>query len=216
MDNEGVSQYNHYLRDANGNITGVEVTNAPVTADKTIQGNMNPTWTLGWNNNFSYGNWEANFLFTAMLGMDRLNLLRYQMAQASVPTLSEAWYKSYDYLKDNGGNTANAQYASRSNPSNRNLSDNNKWLENASFLRLRNISLAYRIPKSVLKFADLRISANVQNLFLITKYKGLDPETQNTQMNPNDPAYAVDAHGGIDLGSFPIPRTFTFGLRFDF
>jgi outer membrane receptor protein involved in Fe transport len=89
-------------------------------------------------------------------------------------------------------------------------------LEDAKFLRLRNISISYRIPKSVLKFADLRISAGAENLFIRTKYTGLDPETYNTQMDPNNTAYMADTHGGQDLGSFPLPRIITFGLRFDF
>ena len=221
MNSEGVNQFIHYLKDPNDpdKIIGQETTNRPVGADKTTQGRMNPTWTLGWNNNFSYGNWEANLLFTAMLGMDRLNLLRCSMAQASVPTLHDGWFKSFDYLKENGGNTANAVYPSRSNPDNYNpQGDSNRWLEDAKFLRLRNISISYRIPKSVLKFADLRVSAGAENVFILTKYTGLDPETYNTQMtaDPNNPSYMADTHGGQDLGSFPLPRIITFGLRFDF
>jgi hypothetical protein len=210
MDSEGVNQY---LK-ADGTKT-----NIPATADKTVQGQVNPSWTLGWNNNFSYGNWEANFLFTSLLGFDRLNLLRaimstnYTSVLSAIPTLSDGWYKSYDYLKANGGDTSKAEFATRSNPNNRNQQgDTNKFLERADFLRLRNLSIAYRIPRNVMRFADVRVSASAQNLLLITKYKGLDPETSNSYNAAN----TVDAHGGQDLGTFPNPRVFTLGLRIDF
>jgi iron complex outermembrane receptor protein len=74
------------------------------------------------------------------------------------------------------------------------------YIENASFLRMDNLSFGYNVGKVFNNKANLRFTANVQNVFVITKYKGLDPE-----MN-----------GGIDNNFYPRPRTVVFGLNLDF
>ena len=85
-----------------------------------------------------------------------------------------------------------------------------QYLENADYLRLQNIALSYLLKKNITKFADIRLSFSCQNLFTITGYSGMDPT-----------AYAFSAgHGdvnsGIDMGGYPNPRTFTFGVKLDF
>ena len=83
---------------------------------------------------------------------------------------------------------------------NRYLSD--YYIENASFVRLDNINIGYNAGKVFNKKASLRIAASVQNVFVITKYKGLDPE------NSND--------SGVDNTIYPRPRVFSLGFNFDF
>jgi hypothetical protein len=73
------------------------------------------------------------------------------------------------------------------------------YIQNASFLRMDNINIGYDAGE-IAKGVRLRLSANVQNAFIITKYKGLDPEI----------------FGGIDNNIYPRPRTFVFGLNLDF
>jgi iron complex outermembrane receptor protein len=73
------------------------------------------------------------------------------------------------------------------------------YMENASFLRCQNISLGYNVGK-VLGASTLRVTGNVQNAFLITKYKGVDPEIPN----------------GIDRNFYPVARTYTLGLALGF
>ena len=65
-------------------------------------------------------------------------------------------------------------------------------------------------PRSVLKFADLRLTLSCQNLFTITSYKGMDPAGASFS-DKN-----VDNNNGIDMGVYPNPRTFTFGVRMNF
>ena len=77
-------------------------------------------------------------------------------------------------------------------------------------LRLENISLSYTFPKKTTGFADLRLTFSCQNLFTITGYKGMDP-AGTTFSNSS-----VDVDAGIDMGAYPSPRTFTFGLRMNF
>lgn len=93
---------------------------------------------------------------------------------------------------------------------NNNLGNSTKWLENADYLRCENISIAYNLPKSVARIADFRFSISAQNLFTITGYKGADPAGF---------AFAssnIDRNAGIDMGSYPNPRTFTIGVRMNF
>jgi iron complex outermembrane receptor protein len=74
------------------------------------------------------------------------------------------------------------------------------YIQNASFLRMDNINLGYQVGKVMNGKANLRINANAQNVFVITKYKGIDPEI----------------NGGIDNNFYPRPRTFVLGLNLDF
>ena len=74
------------------------------------------------------------------------------------------------------------------------------YVQNASFLRLDNISVGYNVGKVFKNKANLRLSANAQNVFVLTQYNGLDPEI----------------NGGIDNNIYPRPRTFVLGLNLDF
>ncbi|RXF68671.1 SusC/RagA family TonB-linked outer membrane protein [Arcticibacter tournemirensis] len=86
--------------------------------------------------------------------------------------------------------------------------DQDRWLENGSYLRIRQLGLGYNLPKSLLRntFSSVRLSVNAQNLITFTSYKGLDPEFLNT--NIWDRSY--------DGGSFPNPRAITFGAQLSF
>ena len=64
-------------------------------------------------------------------------------------------------------------------------------------------ALSYRIPRRVLKFASVQLSVSAQDLFTITRYKGMDPEVYTS-------------YDGLDYGAYPIPRTITFGAKIRF
>jgi iron complex outermembrane receptor protein len=74
------------------------------------------------------------------------------------------------------------------------------YIQNASFLRMDNINIGYNAGELISKNTNLRIGANVQNVFTVTKYKGLDPEVP----------------GGIDNNFYPRPRIFVINLNLDF
>ncbi|MCH5689561.1 hypothetical protein LWM68_38225 [Niabella sp. W65] len=74
------------------------------------------------------------------------------------------------------------------------------WVENASFIRMDNIFVGYNFGSLTKYISSFRAVASVQNAFIITKYKGLDPEVNN----------------GIDNNIYPRPRIFSLGLNFDF
>ena len=176
--------------------------------DRKVIGKANPDFTLGWNNSLSYKNWDLNLFFNGSFGAKRLNLVRYTMASAEgnsrFVTLADAYLKGFDKIGPS------AIYPSLTEGGNNLQPVSTKWLENADFLRLENISLSYTFPKKTTGFADLRLTFSCQNLFTITGYKGMDP-AGTTFSNSS-----VDVDAGIDMGAYPSPRTFTFGLRMNF
>ena len=176
--------------------------------DRKVIGKANPDFTLGWNNSLSYKNWDLNLFFNGSFGAKRLNLVRYTMASAEgnsrFVTLADAYLKGFDKIG------SSATYPSLTEGGNNLQPVSTKWLENADFLRLENISLSYTFPKKTTGFADLRLTFSCQNLFTITGYKGMDP-AGTTFSNSS-----VDVDAGIDMGAYPSPRTFTFGLRMNF
>jgi len=82
------------------------------------------------------------------------------------------------------------------------------YVENASYFRLDNINIGYNAGQVFNKRATLRISASVQNVFVITKYSGLDPENSNTSNTSN--------LSGVDNNIYPRPRVFSLGANLDF
>ncbi len=177
-------------------------------SDKFLTGNSMPKWTLGWNNNFRWNNWEANVLFRSDLGCDKLNVIKFSLTSmvgaSRFIRLKEAYTKSWDKVS----NKADARYASLTNGSVDYEGASTQWLENASFLRCQNITVAYHIPQRVLKAGELVLSLSAQNLFTLTGYDGMDPETVSEDDN--------DQQSGYDSGSYPLARTFNFGVKFNF
>ena len=179
------------------------LTTSPTSADLVIKGQANPKWTFGWNNTLSWKNWSLNFFFHAAAGVERLNISHYATGSMTggtrFITLRDAYFSGWDKVADK----SEARYPSLSNADNKNYANSDRWLENASFIKLKNASLSYRIPRSFLKFADVLLSVSAQDLFTLTPYKGMDPEVYN-------------AYDGLDYGAYPVPRTITFGAKFNF
>ena len=197
LDENGVDVYEDF--DNNGVIDG---------GDKRVLGHANPDFTLGWNNQMSYKNWDFNVFFTGAFGAQRLNASRYVMStmtgDSRFVTNPDAYNKGWDMTHD-----PNSFYATLKGESNH-KPESSKWIEDANYFRMDNISVAYTFPKKVTKFADVRLSVSAQNLFTISSYKGLDPA--GSSFSPN----SVDNDAGIDMGAYPCPRNFTFGVRFNF
>ena len=195
---------NLYERQSDGSLT----TN-PTAEDLTVMGQAEPKWTFGWNNTFTYKNWTLNLFINAALGHDRLNMSRFAMSSMigkyRFISLSDADYKSWDKVE----NKASAVYASHKNPDNKNYPDSDFWLEDASFIKLKNISISYNIPKKITKVADIQLSVSAQNLFTLTKYTGMDPEVYSSGAFNGE-------FNGVDQGAYPVPRTFSFGMKLNF
>lgn len=194
FDDKGANLY----QKADGSLT----TN-PTSDDLVVKGQASPKWTVGWNNTVTWKNWTLNVFFNAATGYDRLNISRFMAASMTgvsrFITLRDAYFKGWDHV----ANKADALYPSLTNTDNKSYANSDFWLEDASFIKLKNISLSYRIPRRVLKFASVQLSVSAQDLFTITRYKGMDPEVYTN-------------YDGLDYGAYPIPRTITFGAKIRF
>lgn len=179
------------------------LTTTPTSDDLVIKGQASPKWTLGWNNTLSWGNWSLNVFFNAAIGHNRLNISRFTTASMTgvsrFISLCDAYYRGWDYVD----NKADTLYPSISNTDNKSYANSDFWLENASFVKLKNVSLSYNIPKRVAKFAGIQLTVSAQDVFTLTSYKGMDPEVYTS-------------YDGLDYGAYPVPRTFTFGVKLRF
>jgi hypothetical protein len=97
------------------------------------------------------------------------------------------------------------------NDNNRNNRMSTRFIEDGSYVRVKNISLSYTIPQQLTRKVSIerfKVYANVQNVYTFTNYSGYDPEigafNQNAMMQ------------NIDMGRYPSPRTYTFGVSIDF
>ena len=178
------------------------------SADRTTIGNYLPDFTYGLNNRFEYDNFEFSFLLQGVEGNEVLNLTKRHMGNG------EANYNSYSEL--------NNRWRSESQPGNGLIpranrsggNSNNRpsdyQVEDASYLRLRNVTLAYNFPESALgdKINNLRVYLSGTNLFTKTDYLGFNPEVNNQDDNTNVQ--------GEDYGAYPLSSVITFGLNAKF
>ena len=150
----------------------------------------NPEFFFGASSNVTYKKWNAGFVLRANVG----NYM-YNNVASSSGTLRN-FLNPIGYI--NNGSRDYLTTGFSGNGSNYYLSD--YYVQNASFLRMDNINFGYNVGSVFNKKANLKINANIQNAFIITKYKGLDPEV----------------NGGIDNNFYPRPRTFVLGLNLNF
>ena len=177
------------------------VTASPSGDDKFILGCATPDFTLGWNNALTYKNWDFNVFFNSSFGAQRLNLVRFAMNSM----IGASSFVTDKHFFENVGNTMPTPGAA-----NNYYGNSSKWIEDADYLRCENISVAYTLPKSVAKIASFRFSLSAQNLFTITGYKGIDPAGFSFHSNGGN------LNDGIDMGTYPNPRTFSIGVRATF
>jgi TonB-dependent starch-binding outer membrane protein SusC len=187
--------------------------------DQYFLGSPIPKFQIGLNNSFSYKNFDLNIFFNANVGNKVFNQLR---VNGEFPGTSFGYLRSLmNYAKleliDPNGSATDINNVRVTNPDTRipgirndNTNDNNrfsdKFIEDGSFVRCKNITLGYKLPTRLLEKAhikSLRFYLNVSNAFLITKYKGMDPEIGSW-----DPLNA-----GVDYGFYPQPRVFTLGAN---
>ena len=195
IDSEGYDTY--YKSD------GSTTRNPDPTTDRVVLGRSTPDFTFGWNNSLRYKNWNLNVFFNSSFGAKRLNVLRFAMNEMignSRMFTEEGHIEEIGKLWTDPSRTEN----------NVTKANSSKYLENADYFRCENLSLSYDLPKKWTKFADVLLSFSVQNLFTITGYKGSNPAGFSFSSSAGDQAT------GVDTGTSPAPRTWTFGARFTF
>ncbi len=175
-------------------------------SDRTNIGNGTPKYIWGFNSTLRYKNWDLNILLDGVHGCDKLNIV-YAMASSQhsksrTITLKDAWENSW--TPENKSN----KYPSVTSQTSTNYLNSTQWIQDASFVRLKNISLGYTFSKRLTRIGDCHVYISAQNLFTITDYKGYDPEATST--------LASDVNTGIDSGITPSTRIFTIGAQLSF
>ena len=168
--------------------------------DRTVIGNPNPTWLFSMNNRLTYKGFELSIYLQGVADNKIYNQTRSVMESMSAAYNQAASTANRWYGEGTSNSMPRAVWADP-NGNNR-ISD--RWVENGSYLRLKNVTLAYNFPDKWLKrinFENARILVSCENVATITGYKGLDPEV------------GID---GIDYSSFPPSRVFNIGLSVNF
>lgn len=174
--------------------------------DLFILGDPNPKFNYGFNTNFSYKDISLSLTFNGIVGADIVNanyLIETDVSR-TVNIRREAYYNAWTPQNPNTTFPAiNAYVAGETQY----FTD--RIIQDGSFLRLSNINLSYNVPVKKLTFIKhLALNLSAGNVFVWTKYKGYDPEVNSYGTNV--------MRMGIDNGSFPVSRTFSFGLNASF
>lgn len=183
--------------DENGNLT-----KDYNKARKVIAGNADPKFTAGWNNNFTYGNWALNVMFYCNYGNLIFNQLNNELIADGATTELNQSAEALDYWQKPGDNAKNPKVV-QNNGSNSNRFST-RFLEDGSYIRLKNIQLSYTIPAQAcekIKLSRCMIYVQAQNPFVWTKFSGLDPETRAN---------------GIYYYDYPKQRVFLLGVNLSF
>nr|MDQ6889335.1 TonB-dependent receptor [Bacteroidota bacterium] len=175
-------------------------------SDRVYLGNTNPRYIAGFGNDFNFKGFALNVFFQGAFGYYLYNMNRLVLES----TTSTDALNRFVAGKNENTSIPREGYFLTSYGS----YVNSRFVENASYIRLKSVSLAYNIPVNLIKqikFIDgIRIYATGQNLLTFTKYTGTDPEVNSHSANGN-----VNVAGGIDFNSFPAFRTFVFGVKLD-
>jgi len=180
-------------------------------SDRTVIGNPHPDFTYGLNLNLGYKNWDFTVFAQGVQGNEIFNYLKYWtdfntfQGNRSKDMLYNSWKKQGDVAllpRLNAGDTFSQQISTY-------------FVEDGSYMRIKNIQLTYTVPSSVLKkikLSSMQVYVQGQNLLTLTKYKGLDPDINIR----NSGADNQDTHMGIDEGAFPVAKSYNIGLRVGF
>ncbi|WP_298732470.1 TonB-dependent receptor [uncultured Chitinophaga sp.] len=156
----------------------------------------NPKYLLGFNSQFSYKHWNAGFSMRGSFGNYVYNNPSSDLGSYRNITFPNYLANMHSSVLET--NFTNQQFFS------------DYFVENASFVRMDNISLGYNFGRVLKDKVNLRVSATVQNVFVITGYNGLDPELGNDKVGTNN------IGEGIDNKFYPRPRIYSLGLNLDF
>lgn len=193
--------------------------------DRTFIGNPEPKFTYGIGNNLTYKNWDLSVFLTGSYGNKVVNYQRrwlenprennnvlFEATQYAVLSkINEAGPVDYRNIYISGGDPYMPRMAASSAASTSNFRYSDRFVEDGSYLRIQNISLGYNLPREwmkKLKIENVKLYANLQNVYTFSVYKGYDPEVGSMNQNA--------LLTGIDNARYPSPRIYTFGLNLTF
>lgn len=193
--------------------------------DQTFIGDPNPAFTYGINNSFSFGPFDATVYLNGSYGADVLNYSRVVIEGMTNVFSNQAASvfdrAQYGYHDANGSTSDPANvFLANSDTNiprptttdvNRNNRMSDRYIEDGSYIRIQNIQIGYTVPPLLTKRARierLKVYLNAQNLYTFTNYSGYDPEIGAFNQSP--------LLQNVDMGRYPTPRMFTFGLDVEF
>lgn len=227
--------YETYNRDENGNITETIVvqgnitnqtyyvynpdnptelaTTRPLNAsrDRKILGSALPTWFGGFDNNFTYGNFDLNVFIRFSGGNHIMNRTRVDLLSQAFNNNSTEILGRWQSPENPGDGQTPKMWLNRDNFINNPDFASTRWVEKGDFLRLQNISLGYTFPASALnkvKLNSLKVYVQAQNLLTFTEYSGLDPETST--------AFSTATGFGEDFNGNPQQKVISGGIKVGF
>ena len=207
--------------------------------DRTNIGSPLPKFTFGWTNTFRYKNVDLSIFLNGSYGNKVLNYNMMGQGYNGLVHMNSTWTNQHVSIQDRArlvSVDAAKTYADGSSwqddvtnvkvsnagtktprPSIQDPNDNDRlstrYIEDGSYLRIKNITLGYTLPKSILekvKIDNIRLYCNIQNLFTFTKYTGFDPEVGASTQDSTGLTF------GVDNGRYPSPMTCSFGVNITF
>jgi TonB-dependent starch-binding outer membrane protein SusC len=167
-----------------------------------------PKYSWGWNNTLSWKGITLNVFVQSVGGYDKLNYT-YAAAVTANSDMRQATIADIKNRYIPGVNeTSNIPAFSKTN---KNYMLTTRFLEDGTFIRVKNISLSYQLPESLIKQARITLYVRAANLFTITNYRGFDPESNSVSTGAGN-----DVNQSIDYGSYPNAKTITGGARISF
>ncbi|CAG5067514.1 TonB-dependent receptor P3 [Dyadobacter sp. CECT 9623] len=176
------------------------------TKDRTYIGNPSPKFLFGINNSLTYKNFDLNLVFSGAIG----NKMYYSLAEWT-ETL-EGIFNVEKYMKDRWRSEENPGAGiigrSLSGTTSFPRSNSDRLVLDASYLTLKNVTLGYTLPRLTKFVSKARIFVSIQQAFVLTKYKGSNPEASLNGLN--------GLREGLDVSPYPVPRTSALGLNVSF
>jgi len=201
--------------------------------DRTFIGDPQPSFTYGFTNEFSYKGVDLSVFVNGSYGNDVLNqvrrltedpaasqnLLEDVTNYARIVKIDPDGPDELDNLTVENPNTDIPRITAGDPNNNQRVSD--RFVEDASYLRIQNITLGYTLPSGLMDRVGLRrarVFTTIENVATFTSYSGLDPEVGAVQSDAARDTGVADSPllRGIDTGRFPLPRSFTFGFNLGF
>ena len=174
------------------------------SADRTIIGDANPDFTYGLTNTFTYKNLSLSFLLQGSHGNDIFNGTLWDIRLGNIGNITQDAYDT----RWTPENRENAKWPKATRGYNRTFLLSNRYIEDGSYLKLKNLSLSYKLFAPFKGVEQILVSLTATNIFTLTRYSGYDPDVN---------AFGSDsARRGVDVYSYPASRSFSAGVTLTF
>ena len=208
----------HWKRNDSGQLLigedGYPITSTDQTNDV---GDREVDVQIGFNNDIKYKDWNLSFLLDCRIGGDIYNATEYEMVKAGTSklTANRGTKHVFDGVLSDGSKNAKEVVLNQYYYTDIYAAEADHFVTRTNWLRLRSLSLSYTFPKTILKqisfVKHLQLSLTADNLFVITNYKGMDPE-----VSAGGAGVMGAGSSGIDFCGVPSTRSFSFGINVKF